>query len=40
MLLRHSARSTARRYRWKEVLSRVLLPRIDLLNSPTERCSQ
>jgi glycosyltransferase involved in cell wall biosynthesis len=40
MLLRHSARSTARRYRWKEVLSRVLLPRIDLLNSPAERYSR
>jgi glycosyltransferase involved in cell wall biosynthesis len=33
MLLRHSARSTARRYRWQEVLSRVLLPRIELLQS-------
>jgi glycosyltransferase involved in cell wall biosynthesis len=31
MLLRHSARSTARHYRWQEVLSRVLLPRIELL---------
>jgi len=33
MLLRHSARSTARHYRWQEVLSRVLLPRIELLQS-------
>ncbi len=34
MLLRHSARATARRYRWPEVVSRVLLPRINLLQFP------
>jgi glycosyltransferase involved in cell wall biosynthesis len=33
LLLRRSARSTARRYRWEEIASRVLLPRIELLRS-------
>ena len=33
LLLRRSARSTARRYRWEEVATRVLLPRIELLRS-------
>ena len=32
-LLRRSARATARRYRWREVVGRVLLPRIDLLGT-------
>jgi glycosyltransferase involved in cell wall biosynthesis len=31
LLLRRSARNTARRYRWSEVVSRALLPRIDLV---------
>jgi hypothetical protein len=34
LLLRRSAQSTARRYRWKEVTTRVLLPRIELLGAP------
>jgi glycosyltransferase involved in cell wall biosynthesis len=34
MLLRHSARSTARRYRWQEVVSHVLFPKISLLQFP------
>jgi len=33
LLLRRSARSTARRYRWEEVATRVLLPRIELFRS-------
>jgi len=32
LLLRRSAQSTARRYRWGEVATRVLLPRIELLS--------
>jgi glycosyltransferase involved in cell wall biosynthesis len=32
ILLRRSARTTARRYRWEEVATRVLLPRIELLS--------
>jgi glycosyltransferase involved in cell wall biosynthesis len=34
MLLRRSARTTAQRYRWEDIATRVLLPRIELLRAP------
>jgi hypothetical protein len=34
LLLRRSARNTAQRYRWPEIVSRALLPRIELFGGP------
>jgi hypothetical protein len=33
LLLRRSARATARSYRWPEIVTRVLLPRIEVLSA-------
>ena len=35
--LRHTARRTARTFAWQEVVTRILLPRVELLHAPSRR---